>query len=290
VDDKKNMTLKEYRNHFKSKLKEIYPEEEIGSFFYLLSEKYLLLPRFEVTFQLDLKLSIDDILKFDEALKQLENEVPLQYILGETEFYGLPFKVNSSVLIPRPETEELVEWILQDYSKINQQFTLLDIGTGSGCIAISLAKNLPLAKVSALDISLKALKTASENATLNDVTISILEQDILAIKELDSTFDVIVSNPPYVTISEKEKMKSNVLLYEPHNALFVKDSNPLLFYNSIAEIALKNLKKKGSLYLEINEAYGSEVVEMLEKMGFENVELKKDFFGKDRMIKAQKFH
>ncbi len=284
------MTLKEYRNHFKSKLKEIYPEEEIGSFFYLLSEKYLLLPRFEVTFQLDLKLSIDDILKFDEALKQLENEVPLQYILGETEFYGLPFKVNSSVLIPRPETEELVEWILQDYSKINQQFTLLDIGTGSGCIAISLAKNLPLAKVSALDISLKALKTASENATLNDVTISILEQDILAIKELDSTFDVIVSNPPYVTISEKEKMKSNVLLYEPHNALFVKDSNPLLFYNSIAEIALKNLKKKGSLYLEINEAYGSEVVEMLEKMGFENVELKKDFFGKDRMIKAQKFH
>lgn len=284
------MTLKEYRNHFKSKLKEIYPEEEIGSFFYLLSEKYLLLPRFEVTFQLDLKLSIDDILKFDEALKQLENEVPLQYILGETEFYGLPFKVNSSVLIPRPETEELVEWILQDYSKINQQFTLLDIGTGSGCIAISLAKNLPLAKVSALDISLKALKTASENATLNDVTISILEQDILAIKELDSTFDVIVSNPPYVTISEKEKMKSNVLLYEPHNALFVKDSNPLLFYNSIAEIALKNLKKKGSLYLEINEAYGSEVVEMLEKMGFENVELKKDFFGKNRMIKAQKFH
>lgn len=284
------MTLKEYRNHFKSKLKEIYPEEEIGSFFYLLSEKYLLLPRFEVTFQLDLKLSIHDILKFDKALKQLEKEVPIQYILGETEFHGLPFKVNSSVLIPRPETEELVEWILQDYSKINQQFTLLDIGTGSGCIAISLAKNLPLAKVSALDISLKALKTASENATLNHVTISILEQDILAIKELNSTFDVIVSNPPYVTISEKEKMQSNVLLYEPHNALFVKDSNPLLFYNSIAEIALKNLKKKGSLYFEINEAYGSEVVEMLEKMRFENVELKKDFFGKNRMIKAQKFH
>ncbi|MCR9181823.1 MAG: peptide chain release factor N(5)-glutamine methyltransferase [Flavobacteriaceae bacterium] len=284
------MTLKEFRNHFKSKLKDIYPEEEIGSFFYLLSEKYLLLPRFEVVFQLDLKLSIDDISKFDEALKKLEKEVPIQYILGETEFYGLPFKVNPSVLIPRPETEELVDWILNDYSKINEQFSLLDIGTGSGCIAISLAKKMRQAKVSAMDISPMALKTASENAILNDVTISILEKDILAIKELNSTFDVIVSNPPYVRNFEKEKMQSNVLLYEPHNALFVPDSDPLLFYKSIAEIACQSLKREGNLYFEINEAYGSEVVEMLEKMRFENVELKKDIFGKDRMIKAQKFH
>lgn len=281
------MTLKEYRNHFKSKLKNIYPEEEIGSFFYLLSEKYLLLPRFKVTFQMDLKLSIDDISKFDEALNQLEKEVPIQYILGETEFYGLPFKVNPSVLIPRPETEELVEWIIKDCAEINQQITLLDIGTGSGCIAISLAKKIPDANVTAMDISAKALKFAKENTILNDVCVNFIEQDILAVNNLDTTFDIIVSNPPYVTISEKQIMQPNVLLYEPHKALFVPDEHPLLFYKSIAEIACKSLKRNGSLYFEINEAYGTEVVEMLQKMGFEKVELKNDIFGKERMIKAK---
>ncbi len=280
------MTLKEYRNHFKSKLKNIYPEEEIGSFFYLLSEKYLLLPRFEVTFQMDLKLSIDDISKFDEALNQLEKEVPIQYILGETEFYGLPFKVNSSVLIPRPETEELVEWIIKDCVEIKQPITILDIGTGSGCIAISLANKIPYSKIDALDISAKAIEIAKENAKLNQVPITFSEQDILALNKLDKTYDIFVSNPPYVTISEKQKMQANVLNYEPHKALFVPDENALLFYKSIAEIALKSLKRNGNLYFEINEAFGPEIVGILNELGYENVTLKKDLFGKDRMVKA----
>ncbi|MEX0996850.1 MAG: peptide chain release factor N(5)-glutamine methyltransferase [Flavobacteriaceae bacterium] len=282
------MTLKEYRNHFNSQLKAIYPEEEIGSFFYLLSEKYLLLPRVEIAFQLELKLSTGDIAKFDKALHQLEKEVPIQYILGETEFYGLRFTVNPSVLIPRPETEELVDWILEDYSEIKQPITLIDIGTGSGCIAISLAKNLSDAKVTAMDISAKALKVAKENALINEAQVKFLEQDILTEKKLETTFDVIVSNPPYVRNSEKQKMHFNVLKYEPHNALFVSDSDPLLFYKSIAEIAFKSLKRKGNLYFEINEAFGNEVVELLKDMRFENVVLKKDLFGKDRMIKATK--
>lgn len=280
------MTLKEYRNHFKSKLKNIYPEEEIGSFFYLLSEKYLLLPRFEVTFQMDLKLSIDDISKFDEALNQLEKEVPIQYILGETEFYGLPFKVNSSVLIPRPETEELVEWIIKDCVEIKQPITILDIGTGSGCIAISLANKIPYSKIDALDISAKAIEIAKENAKLNQVPITFSEQDILALNKLDKTYDIFVSNPPYVRISEKQKMQANVLNYEPHKALFVPDENALLFYKSIAEIALKSLKRNGNLYFEINEAFGPEIVGILNELGYENVTLKKDLFGKDRMVKA----
>ncbi len=284
------MTLKEYRSHFKSKLEATYPEEEIGSFFYLLTEKFLNLKRVEVALDLHRNLTEKERNIFDAALHQLEKEVPIQYILGETEFYGLPFKVNPSVLIPRPETEELVDWVNMDYSKINQPISLLDIGTGSGCIAISLAKNLPKAKVTAMDISAKALKIAEDNASLNQVSISFLEQDILAVKKLDTSFDVIVSNPPYVTDSEKQTMQSNVLFYEPHKALFVSDANPLLFYKSIAVIARKSLKRKGNLYFEINEAFGNEVVELLQEMRFENVVLKKDLFGKNRMIKATITH
>ncbi len=280
------MTLKEYRSYFKNKLKDLYPEEEIGSFFYILTEKILTLKRVEVALELQRKLTSEETSLFEKALQELEKEVPIQYIIGETAFFGLTFKVNPSVLIPRPETEELVDWIVKDYAEIKQPFTILDIGTGSGCIAISLARNLLKAKLVALDISSKAIKTASENANLNKVAVSFLEQDILTLKNLEASYDVIVSNPPYVTISEKQKMQSNVLVYEPHNALFVSDETPLLFYKSIAETAFKSLKRKGNLYFEINEAYGSEIVIMLHDLGFKNVELKKDFFGKNRMIKA----
>lgn len=280
------MTLKEYRSHFKTNLKDIYPEEEIGSFFYLLTEKFLTLKRVEVALELQRKLTLEETNIFENALRQLEKEVPIQYIIGETEFFGLTFKVNQSVLIPRPETEELVDWIIKDYADIKQPLTILDIGTGSGCIAISLAKHLTKAIVTGLDISPTALKVASENADMNEVPVSFLEQDILTLKNLETTYDVIVSNPPYVTVSEKQKMQSNVLLYEPHNALFVSDDTPLLFYKSIAEIALKNLKRNGNLYFEINESYGSKIVDLLKKLRFKNVELKKDLFGKERMIKA----
>lgn len=280
------MTLKEYRSYFKTNLKDIYPEEEIGSFFYLLTEKFLTLKRVEVALELQRKLTLEETNIFENALRQLEKEVPIQYIIGETEFFGLTFKVNQSVLIPRPETEELVDWIIKDYVHIKQPLTILDVGTGSGCIAISLAKHLTKAIVTGLDISPTALKVASENANMNEVPVSFLEQDILTLKNLETTYDVIVSNPPYVTVSEKQKMQSNVLLYEPHNALFVSDDTPLLFYKNIAEIALKNLNRNGNLYFEINESYGSEIVDLLKKLRFKNVELKKDLFGKERMIKA----
>ncbi|MEX2350642.1 MAG: peptide chain release factor N(5)-glutamine methyltransferase [Flavobacteriaceae bacterium] len=282
------MTLKEYRSYFKSKLEPLYPEEEIGSFFYLLNEKLLNLKRVEVPLKLHRKLTSEETSLFENALYQLEKEVPIQYIIGETDFFGLTFQVNSSVLIPRPETEELVDWIIKDYSDIKEPPNILDIGTGSGCIAISLAKNLPEAKVTALDISLPALETAKENATQNKVDVSFVKQDILALNELKSRFDVIVSNPPYVTNSEKEKMQPNVLLHEPKNALFVSDEEPLLFYSKIAELARTSLNPSGGLYFEINESYGNEIVKMLEEKGFEKVFLKKDFYGKDRMVRGTK--
>lgn len=282
------MTLKEYRSCFKSKLESLYPEEEIGSFFYILTEKFLKLKRVEVALELQRKLTSEEYTNFEDALQQLEKEVPIQYIIGETEFFGLKFKVNPSVLIPRPETEELVDWIIKDYAEIKQSHKILDIGTGSGCIAISLAKNLPDAKVTAIDISLPALKIAKENATNNKVSVSFQEQDILALKELKARFDIIVSNPPYIINSEKEFMHPNVVLQEPHNALFVSDEAPLVFYSKIAVLAIESLNPSGSLYFEINEAYGNKVVKMLEEKGFENVVLKKDIYGKDRMVKGTK--
>lgn len=280
------MTIKAYRNYFTSKLEALYPKQEICSFFYLLTENYLGLNRVHVALNLQLEINNGTLNKLNRALAQLEKHVPIQYIIGETEFFGLPFKVNPSVLIPRPETEELVEWIIKDCFEIKQPITILDIGTGSGCIAISLANKIPYSKIDALDISAKALEIAKKNAKLNQVPIAFIEQDILALNRLDKNYDIFVSNPPYVTISEKQKMQANVLNYEPHKALFVPDENALLFYKSIAEIALKSLKPDGKLYLEINEAFGPEIVDMLGDLGFENVELRKDFFGKDRMVKA----
>ncbi len=281
------MTLKEYRSLFKSKLETLYPEEEIGSFFYLLTEKFLKLKRVDVALELQRKLTSDETFLFENALQQLEKEVPIQYIIGETEFFGLIFQVNPSVLIPRTETEDLVDWIIRDCADdIPEPSKILDIGTGSGCIAISLAKHLPDAEVTAMDISLSALKTAKANATQNDVDVIFLEQDILSLNEFKSRFDIIVSNPPYVRDSEKQLMHTNVLSYEPHNALFVSDKNPLLFYKKIAEISLKSLNQKGKLYFEINEAFGEEVTAMLEDIGFKNILLNKDLFGKDRMISA----
>lgn len=282
------MTIKDYRSYFKSKLEGIYPDEEIGSFFYLLTEKFLKLKRVQVALELHRKLTSEETSIFENALQQLKKEVPIQYIIGETEFFGLTLMVNPFVLIPRPETEELVAWIIKDYVDSKQPFTVLDIGTGSGCIAISLAKHLPNARVTAIDISIPALETAKENAARKNVNVLFLEKDILALNELKPRFDVIVSNPPYVTTSEKEKMYPNVLLHEPKNALFVSDEEPLLFYSKIADLAKTNLNASGSLYFEINEVYGTEVVKMLVENGFENVVLKKDFYGKDRMVKGTK--
>ncbi len=235
------------------------------------------------------QLPIEGQGKMKEVLQELSTGKPLQYVLGHTEFYGLPFKVNPSVLIPRPETEELVEWVLSS-GLPKDNINILDIGTGSGCIAISLKKNIPQANVWAIDISTDALKTAKENAALNDVEVNFVKGDILNLTDNSQlathNYNSIISNPPYVTPTDKILMHTNVTDFEPHTALFVPQDDPLLFYKAIADIAVEKLVKGGLLFFEINESYGSETVEMLRAKLFKSIELRKDMSGRDRMIKA----
>jgi release factor glutamine methyltransferase len=236
--------------------------------------------------------------QWKNIVSELKKQRPVQYILGETAFCGLSFLVNENTLIPRPETEELVELIIEstNYELRNTKLKVLDIGTGSGCIAISLAKHLATSEVFAIDVSEKALAVAKKNSELNDVKVYYINVDILKINDLKelathnlqlaTQFDIIVSNPPYVRNLEKDEIKPNVLEYEPHLALFVDDIDPLLFYRKIAELAIKNLNPNGKLYFEINQYLGKETVELLENLGFKNIELKKDIYGNNRMIKC----
>ena len=278
------LTLK---TEFISALSEIYTTEESNHFFTLLAKEYLNLSRVEIALQPDLMINEKKLHLFYNGLEKLKNQEPIQYIIGKTEFYNNLFFVNKSVLIPRPETEELVDWIVKENKNTKKTLNILDIGTGSGCIAISLAKNLPSA-VTAIDVLVKALETAEKNAQLNNVKITLLNKNILENKDLklSEKQDIIVSNPPYVREQEKEQMQKNVLNYEPHLALFVNNDNPLLFYNAIADFALKNLKPNGKLYFEINEFLGNKTVALLQEKGFKNVVLKKDIFGKDRMVRG----
>ena len=281
------MTLKELKTHYLNSLSKLYPKTEINTFFFYLIEEYLDLQRIDFSLQPNKIIENTDILKFEKALNRLKKEEPIQYILGKTEFYGYPFLVTKDTLIPRPETEELVEWVLQklEFQK-KEKTSILDIGTGSGCIAISLAKKNKNLSVSAIDISKEAIEIAKQNAKLNEVNINFIEKDILLTKELETSFDVIVSNPPYVRELEKVEIKNNVLQNEPHSALFVSDSNPLIFYSKIADLAKNHLTKNGLLFFEINQYLGQETKVMLSKKGFKNIELRKDLFGNDRMIKA----
>ena len=284
------MTLKNFRTYFTDTLKEIYPKTEIDTFFFLLIEEKLNLQRVDSAMQPDF-LIIDAILsELKVILKRLLKEEPIQYIIGNTEFYGLPFKVNKNTLIPRPETEELVEWVLKEVTELQirkiEKISILDIGTGTGCIPISLAKNLSNSSISAIDVSGDALKVAQQNATLNNVEISFLEMDILETKELPQQYNLIVSNPPYIRELEKGEIKNNVLENEPHLALFVEDNNPLIFYSKIADLARIHLKKGGILFFEINQYLGKETVEMLKQKDYNTITLKKDLFGNDRMVKA----
>ncbi len=224
-----------------------------------------------------------------KILTELKTGKPIQYILGHAEFYGLPFKVNSSVLIPRPETEELVYWIISSIGSSKLPVgNILDIGTGSGCIAVTLKKNLPEFNVSAMDISINALLIAKENADLNEVDINFIDQDILApLRAPTATrYNVIVSNPPYVTIQDKTQMHRNVTDFEPHTALFVPENDPLIFYKAIADFATENLESGGLLFFEINESYGEQIVDLLESKSFINIELRKDMSGRNRTVKA----
>ncbi|MFK5958200.1 MAG: peptide chain release factor N(5)-glutamine methyltransferase [Lutibacter sp.] len=279
------MLVQQFKKQFISELSSTYPETEIQSFFNILIEFKLNLSRVELALQPTLEFNEIDYPYFQNALSLLKKNKPIQYIIGKTEFYGLTFNVNQHVLIPRPETEELVDWIIKDFKNV-PNIKILDIGTGSGCIAISLAKNLLNAELFALDVSSEALKTAKENAKSNSVSVHFIEENILTAVKLSNTFDIIISNPPYVRELEKEQMQENVLANEPHLALFVKNENPLLFYNKIADLAKSHLNPNGNLYFEINQYLGKETVNLLKSKGFKNIELKKDIFNVDRMLKA----
>jgi release factor glutamine methyltransferase len=283
------MTIKNYKDTFKKELLPIYDEQETDSFFYILLEKIHNLKRIDLALNPETPMDGVHLKQWKSILSDLKIEKPIQYILGETEFCGLRFEVNENTLIPRPETEELVELIIKKDGKRKREegkVKILDIGTGSGCIAISIAKNIPTAEVFAIDISEKALATARSNAELNDVNVTFLLKNILETADLENEFDIIVSNPPYVRNLEKAEIKSNVLEYEPHLALFVEDNDALLFYRKIAQLAIKSLAPNGKLYFEINQYLGKETVELLESLGFKDIELKKDIYGNDRMITA----
>lgn len=284
------MLLKEVKSIFHTELDNIYGVQEVASFFYLLIDHFLNLEKFVMALTPDLVITKDEASVLFQALGKLKLQVPVQHIIGETEFMDLKFKVSPKVLVPRPETEDLIRWILEDHLENHKEsLQILDIGTGSGCIAVSLAKHLANAKVSALDISGEALEIALLNAAKNGVNIHFQEVDILkdsALEIVESTFDIIVSNPPYVRVLEKNKMRANVLEHEPEIALFVPDQDPLVFYRAIANFALKKLTHNGRLYVEINQYLGKEMVELLSSVGFKNVELRQDIFGNDRMVKG----
>ena len=279
------MKIKEYRSYFVQELIPIFDEGEAESFFYLILEDKQQLKRIDLALHPDLTFSEDEIKGWNSILEQLKQEIPVQYLLGKTSFYGLDFEVNANVLIPRPETEELVEWIIKSNGVLqnSKSLKILDIGTGSGCIAISLAKNIPNAQVFAIDVSERALATAKKNAVINKVEVAFINKNILETADLEQQFDIIVSNPPYVRNLEKQEIKKNVLDNEPHLALFVEDNDALIFYRKIAELAQKNLAENGQLFFEINQYLGKEMIDLLEKMNFKNIELRKDIYGNDRM-------
>jgi len=279
------MNLKQYRQYFIDKLTPVYDATEAESFFSITLEELKGWKRSDLALNPDAVLTEAELTRWEGVLAQLKQQKPIQYIFSKAHFYGLEFEVNENTLIPRPETEELVEWIVKD-NELKGKIRLLDIGTGTGCIAISLAKNLIDAEVHAIDVSEGALAIARKNAVHNGASVVFMQADILSVNELPAKFDVIVSNPPYVRNLEKDEIRKNVLDYEPHLALFVEDDDALLFYIKIAQLAKQNLSEEGLLYFEINQYLGKETINMLEQSGYKNIELRKDMFGNDRMIKA----
>ena len=276
------MFLEQFKASFDKELVGLYPSNEVESMFFLIIEDILNINRLVFSFERKRQLSQIQIRKLEQIMLFLKDEKPIQYILGSTYFYGLSLEINRYTLIPRRETEELVQWII-DTSK-NCAPKILDIGTGSGCIAISVKKHIPAAHVVALDICAQALEVAKRNAVFNNVNIHFKQMDILRHSPND-TFDIIVSNPPYVRNIEKKQIKKNVLKYEPHIALFVKDDNPLIFYERICNISGNLLKKNGHIFFEINEHLSNDMLHLAEQKNFKKALLKKDIQGKERMMR-----
>ncbi|NOZ46821.1 MAG: peptide chain release factor N(5)-glutamine methyltransferase [Chlorobi bacterium] len=280
------MLLKEAINFFKNSLQDYYPDTEVNSLVNIIFEFLTEMSAIQIHANKNLTFANKKYEKLTYFITELKQYKPIQYLLGETEFYGIRLKVNSDVLIPRPETEELVSWIIEEQNEKN--ISIIDIGTGSGCIALALAKNLNRAQISALDVSHSAIQLAKKNAQLNNLSVDFIVADIVNYVNSGEKYNVIVSNPPYVLDKEKELMHENVLNYEPHLALFVPDNDPLFFYKIILNYAKKALAKTGSLYFEINEKYGAECRKIIDSMGFAKIEVRKDINGKARMIKAVK--
>lgn len=279
------ITVKQLIDSFNQELKPIYPKEEIRNFVWIILEHLLEFSRTDMVLKSDYHLRGVERRFCEDALQKLKKHVPIQHIVGHTEFYGLSFNVDSDVLIPRPETEELVQWIIRENKLVTP--SILDVGTGSGCIPIALKTHIALASVSAWDISPQALAVAKSNAQKNNVEVNFELYDVLEPNiELDKKYDIIVSNPPYIRTLEKKLMHDNVLKHEPHLALFVEDRDPLLFYRVISKLAARALNTNGKLYFEINEALGKGTCDLLRQAGFKEVELRKDIFGKDRMVKG----
>lgn len=285
------MTIASIEKVFIQDLAELYGVEEAGSIAWLVIGFVCRINRTQYLNNKNNILSEEELATFYNMLSDLRKGVPVQYLIGETEFYGSVFKVNPAVLIPRPETEELVDWVLKDLKAdkpAREGLKLLDIGTGSGCIPITIKKYLPGLKVSAVDVSCEALAVAKENAQLNDTEVKFIQDDMLNPVAEWNKFSVITSNPPYVTLAEKMQMHVNVLNYEPHLALFVPQDDPLIFYKAIARFADHHLEAGGLLYLEINENLGQETISLLKASGFKDIELRQDLRDRDRMIKARK--
>lgn len=278
--------VKDIRKYYCELLCSLYEKDEANAMILILFKYYFNIDRVRMVLEPDLRLSESEMLKIHFAVKDLLKNKPIQYIIGETEFCDLKFKVNENVLIPRPETTEMISKIVNSQqSTVNNHCSIIDIGTGSGCIAISLAKMILNSNVYALDISEEALKIAKENAFNNNVNVSFIHDDILNLKNnIETKFDIIVSNPPYVRELEKAEMHNNVLGWEPHNALFVSDNDPLIFYRSILEFAKTHLKDNGEVWFEINEYLGKEMIDLCHESGFSDVKIYKDFRDRDRVM------
>ena len=276
-------TLGAVKEYFNVQLATIFGEREVEQFFVIAAYHFLKYEKYELRLRENERLSESQLLEFVYCVKDLKKNKPIQYIFGTAPFYGLDFSVDENVLIPRPETEELVEWI-QEENKDKGEISILDIGTGSGCIAIALKKHLSAAKVTAMDISKGALALAQKNADDNETEIEFVEADVLSHPKWTRKLDVIVSNPPYIAKSEAISMHKNVLDYEPHLALFVDNNDELLFYKEIAKWGLEHLSKNGAIYFELNERNGDELALYLRDLGYDCL-IKKDLSNKNRMMK-----
>lgn len=281
------MTLREGQEHFKDGLGGFFQSSEIDFYYKTLLKDGLNRDPIQLSIEPWVELTSEEEFFVKESLSKLIAHQPLQYVLGKAHFRDLTLKVDKRVLIPRPETEEMVEWVLEDFKKLNQKLILIDMGTGSGCIGIALAKAQPYFSVFALDKDVDILDLTAENAKLNGVQIKCIEQDMNQMNTLKLKIDVIVSNPPYVMLSEQNQMKSNVLDYEPHQAIFISNKDPLLFYRLILEFAADNLKPKGFIYFEINPLLLKELKDLIISFSYIVFE-RLDIFKKVRMLRLQK--